>query len=74
MSVTNAKKFFDAVEKDEKLRTEVRKDFRHMAGVAKKHGFTFTRSEMLEHLKKRLGATKQLKVDGDESDTCCSSF
>jgi len=74
MSVENAKKFFDAVEKDENLKNEMRKNFRRLAGVAKKHGFTFTRSEMLDHLKKRLVAKKSLKVDGDDADTCCSSF
>ena len=75
MSVENAKKFFDDVDKDEHLRNEVRKNFRNLSAVAQKHGYHFKSSEMLEHLKSRWGATKSPKLgNGDDADTCCSSL
>jgi hypothetical protein len=63
----DVKEFFDQVDKDKKLQRELKKNFSDVVTLGKKHGFTFTHKQMLEHLQKRWKITKAPPYD---VDTC----
>jgi Nif11 domain len=50
-----AKEFADLVDKDKKVREEVRTAAESIIDVAKKHGYKFTGREMQGYLKKKWG-------------------
>ncbi len=63
MSQEQAKKFTEAMEKDEALRAAVKTASDHVVEVAKKHGYHFTREELHDHLKEKWGAHKLPPAD-----------
>ena len=69
MSEAHAKKFIDTLEKDKKLQAELKAAKGDFAAVAKKHKFTFTKTEMKKVVKSRFGSKKPAQFD-DPNLTC----
>lgn len=69
MSAENVKKFFDQVDKDEKLQHQLKKSMTSIRDLAAKHGFEFTHQEMYAHFEKRAGIKKPKRFS--DPDTCC---
>jgi predicted ribosomally synthesized peptide with nif11-like leader len=67
-SKKGAKEFADLVDKDLKVREEVRAAAGAIIEVAKKHGFKFTGKEMQDHLKKRFGVKEPPTRPGEDPE------
>lgn len=67
MATGDVAKFFDKVDKDKALQAELKNNFGDIENLAKKHGFNFTKDEMLGHLQTRWGVTKGPTF---HNDTC----
>ena len=68
MSVQNAKKFFDAVDKDPALQKKLGKSMQQILKTAHAKGHDFTADDMRKHLKTRWGMTKAPKLS--QTDMC----
>ena len=68
MSVQNAKKFFDAVDKDPALQKKLGKSMQQVVKTGQAKGFDFTAEDMRKHLKRRWGMTKAPKLT--QTDMC----
>jgi predicted ribosomally synthesized peptide with nif11-like leader len=68
MSVQNARKFFDEVDKDPALQKKLGKSMQQIIKTAKKKGFEFSAEDMRKHLKSRWGMTKAPKLT--QTDMC----
>jgi predicted ribosomally synthesized peptide with nif11-like leader len=68
MSVQDAKKFVDEAEKDPELRKAGQQHWDSIAAAAKKHGLSFTRSELQQHLREKWSVPQMPAKD--DVDTC----
>ena len=69
MSAENVQKFFEHVDKNEKLQAQLKKSMSGIRDIASKHGFEFTHQEMYAHWEKRAGIKKPKRFA--DPDTCC---
>jgi predicted ribosomally synthesized peptide with nif11-like leader len=69
MSAENVQKFFEHVDKNEKLQAQLKKSMSGIRDIASKHGFEFTHQEMYAHWEKRAGVKKPKRFA--DPDTCC---
>jgi Nif11 domain len=69
MSQTAAAKFMDKLDKDKKLRDELKASKGNFQKLAKKHRLSFTGTELKAHLIKRWGVKKPARYD-DPDLTC----
>jgi Nif11 domain len=70
MAQADAEKFLDMVEKNKKLRDQV-KALSHVTQLGKEHKLSFTNADLSKALKKKWGSPEHRKQAKSESFTCC---
>ena len=70
MSIEDAKKFVDHVERDENLKKEVRAASEQVLAVAKKHGYDVSGADLHDLFRERIGATKLIPAAEHDQANC----
>jgi hypothetical protein len=70
MAQADAEKFLDLVEKNKKVRDQV-KALSHVSDLGKEHNLSFSNADLSRALKKKWGAPENRKQAPSESFTCC---